>query len=105
MIKLTKRYFECFSNQDIDALSDMFSDNITLKDWNTFVSGKRHVLDVIKGIYEAVTEISVVPTLIVSSGNTVISEISINVNSEIIEAVDVIEYSDGKIMAIRAYKN
>ncbi len=101
----TKQYFEYFSNQDIDSLSEMFADDITLKDWSVFASGKSQVLDVIRGIYKQVEHIAIVVTLMIDYGDIVMSEIAIDVDGDIIKAVDVIEYKDGKIAAIRAYKN
>ena len=103
--KRTQQYFEHFSNQDIDLLSEMFADDITLKDWSVSVSGKSQVLDVIRGIYSQVEQIAVVVNLMVYCGDRVMSEIEINIDGDTIEAVDVIEYKDGKISAIRAYKN
>ena len=40
MKELVKKYFEYFSNKDIEKLSDMFSEEIILQDWDIFVKVK-----------------------------------------------------------------
>ena len=45
------QYFKDFSNQNIEALSEMFSEDIHLCDWNIDVTGKENVINAIKDIY------------------------------------------------------
>ncbi len=40
------KYFQVFSDKNIDTLSEMFSDDVELRDWNIFASGKKNVVDV-----------------------------------------------------------
>jgi hypothetical protein len=104
LVGLTKKYFQCFCDQNVDGLSEMFADDIKLKDWANDVSGKEAVLEVIKGIYVAAVHVDITPDLITSEGNTVMAEILITAGSAALEVVDVIEFENDKIKAIRAYK-
>lgn len=49
---ILKKYFTNFSNKNIFELNRMFSKNITLKDWNIDVTGKKKVLNVNKKIFK-----------------------------------------------------
>jgi ketosteroid isomerase-like protein len=40
-----EEYFTTFSNQDLDGLSKMFSDDVILVDWDINANGKEEVLD------------------------------------------------------------
>ena len=48
MIDKVLQYFKNFSNQNIEALAESFSEDIHLCDWNIDVEGKENVLDAIK---------------------------------------------------------
>ena len=41
MKEFIKKYFEHFSNKDLEKLSDMFSEEIVLQDWNIIAEGKK----------------------------------------------------------------
>ncbi len=99
------QYFEHFQNKDIDALSELFCDDITLKDWSISASGKEEVLDAIKNIYNSVEHITISQPLILSNDHVVMAQITIGVDKDTLEVVDIIEYRDDKIESIRAYKS
>ena len=104
--QLAKQYFETFSNKDIEALSEMFSDDIFLRDWEIQASGKSEVIAANKNIFSSVETINVRPTHIYCDNSTVIAELQITVNGDInLLVTDIIEFDDsGKIIDIRAYK-
>ncbi len=106
LINSSKEYFETFSNKDIDGLSDMFSDDVFLRDWEIEASGKDNVLEANKNIFSSVETININPIHIYSDKNTVIAELDIVVNSETsLLVTDIIDFDDeGKIKNIRAYK-
>ena len=58
MIDKVLQYFKDFSNQDIEALSESFSEDIHLCDWNIDVHGKENVLREIQKIYDGVEPVS-----------------------------------------------
>jgi ketosteroid isomerase-like protein len=104
-INLTFEYFTKFSNKDISALNDMFTDDITLTDWDINVSGKTNVLDANKNIFDNVKSISIIVKNIAENNNFVFAEIDITINSEtLLNVVDVIEFRKEKIKSICAYK-
>jgi hypothetical protein len=99
-------YFELFSNKDLKRLEEMFSDEITLRDWEIQEKGKSSVLQANKKIFDSVKSISVNPIHIYSDEQTVIAELEIMVNNtDRILVVDLISFDEtGKIIKISAYK-
>ena len=57
--KLAKTYFEAFSNKDINTLTNMFSDEIYLRDWGNRHKGKRNVTLATENIFKSVDSITV----------------------------------------------
>ena len=99
-------YFRAFSNKDISLLSNMFSIDIVLQDWEIYAKGKEKTLDAVQNIFDSVETISVNPINLYEEESTVISELEILVNNkETICVVDIITYDEtNKIVSIRAYK-
>ena len=56
--KLARRYFEAFSNKDINTLTNMFSDEIYLRDWEIDTKGKRNVTLATENIFKSVDSIT-----------------------------------------------
>jgi len=101
------QYFEAFSNKDIVTLEKMFSDDVTLKDWEVFACGKDEVIDANKNIFNSVDTIKVTPLeFYFNSDKSYAVLISINVNeSEIIKVIDVVKFnSNNLIVSIEAFK-
>ena len=67
MIDKVLQYFKDFSNQNIEALSEMFSEDIHLCDWNIDVTGKENVLREIQKIYDGVESITIKPVYFYSN--------------------------------------
>ena len=67
MIDKVLQYFKDFSNQNIEALSEMFSEDIHLCDWNIDVHGKENVINAIKDIYNSVDSITIKPVYFYSN--------------------------------------
>ena len=99
-------YFKVFSKKKIDELSKLFSDDITLRDWENNTSGKTEVLNVNKKILNNVESINVVPVNLYKNENKIIAELEIIINcKEKIFVVDIISFNnDGKIKSIKAFK-
>ena len=99
-------YFKVFSKKKIDELSELFSDDITLRDWENNASGKSEVLNVNKKIFNNVESINVVPVNLYKNENKIIAELEIIINGkEKILVVDIISFNnDGKIKSIKAFK-
>jgi len=106
MRELVTKYFEDFSNKDLEKLSDIFSEEITLQDWDILAEGKQNVLEANKNIFNSVDIISVNLNELYIDDNvaTCIIEIVIN-NEETLKVIDIIKINtDGKIKEISAYK-
>lgn len=107
--KLTE-YFQTFSNQDLDGLSEMFSDDVILVDWEINANGKEEVLEANKNIFQSVDTILVVPYFYYEGEEAYAIEIDVIVNAgqeteETLQVVDIISFNnEGLIQSIEAYK-
>lgn len=100
-------YFQNFSNKDIQSLSEMFSESVSLVDWNINVVGKNNVIAANQEIFNSVDTIEVNPIHFYFDGeNSFAVEIQITINkTEFLEVVDVIFFDYmGLIQSIKAYK-
>ena len=103
--QLATQYFETFSNKDLTGLSELFTDNVNLRDWERSASGKAGMLAANKDIFDAVDTITVTPLSLYEENSTVIAEIEVLVNNEIkLLVVDVLKFEDNKISSVIAYK-
>ena len=104
-------YFLAFEQKDIDTLSDMFHQDVCLKDWNILARGKKSVLAANAEIFKAFDKITVLVENLYLSNMTAIAELSILADDEVpLPVVDVITFhpdlEDGrfKIQSIVAYR-
>ena len=106
LIECCKYYFKVFSDQNIDELSKLFADDIELRDWENFSSGKSNVVLTNKKIFDNVESINVKPKNIYQDGNVIIAELDILINGkEKILVVDIISFNESaKICRINAFK-
>jgi hypothetical protein len=103
LIEKTERYFMLFSTKNLDELEELYSDNITLIDWNGEWHGKQSVLDMNKTLFE--NNIRIDYHRIGYSNLTTYGQITIKVNETKLKVIDVIDWTtDGKILKIEAYK-
>jgi len=104
--KLTIEYFDLFSRKNIIELKKMFSEDVSLHDWDVSCYGKVNVVNFIESIFNNVDKIVIEPIRIYSEHSTVITELDIFISDTVrLLVVDVIEYNkDNEIVAIRAYK-
>ncbi len=106
---LTHKYFNHFSNKNLDEISAMFSKHIELVDWSLNEKGIKNVTKAYKNIFDGVISIRVIPYHIYVDDLTAIAQIKIDVETEdgveILEVVDIIQYDeDAKIRRVTAYK-
>ena len=99
-------YFEAFSRHDLKGLGAMFSDKVTLTDWDIVKHGKDAVLDANKSIFDSFPLIKIRFERAYISGRSVASEIVIHLDSSTsFGVVDVLDFDDdGLIVSVRAYK-
>ena len=106
MLKIvTKQYLKVFSEKNIPKLHSFFSKNITLRDWNVDIKGKKNILEENKKFFKSANLIKIKIYKIFENKNTIIVEFSIAVNkSKPTFIVDIIEFNkNNKIKSIRAY--
>jgi hypothetical protein len=104
--KLALEYFYRFTLKDLSAVSDMFSEDIRLHDWENDATGKKDVVSVYEKIFNGVDTIAVTPAALYKDSETVVAELVITINGkERILVTDVLSFdTDGKIESVRAYK-
>jgi ketosteroid isomerase-like protein len=107
MIEKACNYFEAFSSKDLDTLTKLYSEDVTLADWKPlFFDGKEQVLDANKTLFESVESVNIVVKRIGSNDKNVFAEIDILINDTTqLFVVDILEFDQNqKIKSIRAYK-
>ena len=113
-----RKYFNAFSNKDIDTLETMFDKDVTLTDWEISAEGLLPVCRANEEIFRNVLRITAIPEDILIDGNNVCALLTIEVitegtdptndfaeNHETLKVVDLITLTnDLKIKAISAFK-
>ena len=107
MIQLVQDYFDAFSAQNLEKLSELYSDNVMLNEWNENVLvGKEKVLEVNKKLFDQFKSIRVE---VVSSSTdedyrVSLNEIVVKLDDQKVKVVDIIRFFDNKITSITAYR-
>ena len=106
MKEIIKKYFEYFSNKDIEMLKSLFSKNVTLKDWEINVNGFDEVVQANIKIFDNVETIQVTLVEYYEHKKSCVCLIDILVNKkEILNVIDIIRFDENnKISEISAYK-
>ena len=105
-IELVLEYFKNFTDKNLDALGNMFADEVKLTDWNIKAVGKQQVLNENKSIFDNVGNINILVNNMAKDGDAVFSEIQVVLDEGIpIKVVDIIFFDmHNKIVEIKAYK-
>ena len=113
-----RKYFQAFSNKDIDTLETMFDKDVTLTDWEISAEGLLPVCRANEEIFRNVLRITAIPEEILIDGNNVCAMLTIEVitegtdptndfaeNHETLKVIDLITLTnDLKIKSISAFK-
>jgi len=98
-------YFDLFSNKNLEDLSELFDEEVTLVDWEISAFGKKNVISANRNIFNNVSTIKVDVVDIFKKENEYSCQLVITINDlEKIDVVDIIKFKDGKIISIKAYK-
>jgi hypothetical protein len=96
-------YFTAFNKKDLVSLDSLYSDDITLKDWNGMWTGKQSVLDINQLLFNQHPTLNITLNRIDTKSNTSYCYISIGLENERLEVLDCISLNeDGKISYIDA---
>ncbi|WP_394224026.1 nuclear transport factor 2 family protein [Alteromonas gracilis] len=100
-----KHYLKCYENKDLESISSLFSEDITLRDWKISVSGYENALAETRKNFKNAESLSISILNIMESEDSVSAELKIVVNNEeVLSVVDVLTFNDkGLISSIRAY--
>ena len=100
-----ERYLTCYASKDIDSISEMFAEDVMLRDWKVFVSGKLNALVETKKNFANAGPIEIDILTRLESTDSIAGELKITVDgSEVLFVVDVIKFdSSGLISSIQAY--
>lgn len=101
-------YFNFFSKKDLQGLKNMFSDDITLIDWEILESGIENVTKANENIFNSINtiEVTLLNVYKEDNQNNFSCEIEIIINgNELLKVIDVICFDkNDKINLISAYK-
>ena len=110
-LEIAKNYFKMFSKKDINGLSKIFSENITLRDWNFNGKNKKEVIEINEKIFSSikVIHIKILSMCFFSKLNTpeikIFADLEIkDENNNISLVLDILTFKDYKITSIVAYK-
>ena len=59
LIKLSKQYFNAFSNQSLSLLENIYAENIELIDWDQKIYGKQEVIAANLAFFNSIKKIKV----------------------------------------------
>jgi len=106
LIKLAKKYFDLFSNKDIQNLKKLFAEDIILKDWEIEVKGIKEVVKANEKIFNSVETIVVTPIDIYQDNFILVCVIDITINdTEKLKVIDILKFDENKkIKEISAFK-
>lgn len=98
-------YLDSYAAKDIEAIDQLFADDIILRDWKIRVVGKALALTETQKNFDAVDQLKIDVLATYESEDTVAAELKIVIdNSEELYVTDVITFNqEGKITSIRAY--
>jgi ketosteroid isomerase-like protein len=107
MNNIVEKYFEAFAAKDMEALSNLYHDDIVLNEWNMnkFV-GKAAVLEANRQLFAQFKDIDVTISSSGEDGELPLSlnEIVLSLDGHLVRAVDAIQIIDEKIIYIMAYR-
>jgi steroid delta-isomerase len=98
-------YLHHYETKNLEKISAMFSDDITLRDWKIFVKGKAAALAETKTNFDAAQSIHIELLHLYPAPGGIAGELKIVVDGSIeLFVVDVLEFNnEGRINSIRAF--
>lgn len=98
-------YISAYARKDLHSVSNMFAEDVRLRDWNLSVQGKQAAISETANNFEAARSIDIEVLATHESRGAVAGELRILVNGDTeLHVVDVVEFNEwGHISAIRAY--
>ena len=105
MMEIANQYFTAWNNHDLNALRNLFNENIVLQDWDIHEIGIENVLKANSNIFNTVPLIKVEIFNMAISNNKIMVELKVLLNEHLsMDVVDVLEIDNNLIKSIKAYK-
>lgn len=102
--KLTETYVAAFNGKDLPGCAALMHDDFALEDPVVKrVEGKKAVLAVVGGMFEANAKLSFRARNIFVDANTSLIEFVLELGGKVLTGVDVIEWRGDKMAELRAY--
>lgn len=99
------KYQKAFNDRDLNKLSELFDNKITLKDWDIEEKGKKNVMKAILKIFKSVKNIKCIPLQTIIDKKIAVCELIIVANKIRVNVVDIIKFNNNKkIISIKAFK-
>jgi hypothetical protein len=96
-------YFKAFNERDLETLSELYSEDVTLKDWMGRWETKPMVLEENQNLFTSQPNLSITLNRIENKSNTSYCYISIELEDTKLEVLDCIYFNEGgKISHIEA---
>ncbi|WP_431048517.1 nuclear transport factor 2 family protein [Roseateles sp. L2-2] len=98
-------YLRRYAAKDLDGIASMFSEEVTLRDWNLSVKGREAAIAETRKNFESATSLQIEVLHVLENTNSVAGELRILVDGHIeLFVVDVLDFdAEGRITAIRAF--
>jgi steroid delta-isomerase len=98
-------YLHAYASRDIDRVSELLADDVTLRDWKIAVRGKEAAVAETRANFEAARSIEIQPMRLYDGDASVAGELRILVDGRIeLFVIDILDFDpQGKIRAIRAF--
>ena len=106
LFDLTRSYAEAFGARDAQRVSALLHDDVVLEDPQAGpVSGRDAVMALNRSIFESCGSMACRARTILVEGDRSVLEFELDLDGKLIRGVDILEWRDGRIAAIRAYVN
>ena len=103
---LSEKYISVFTAKDLNGLAVLMDENFVLEDpLVKRIEGKKLSLEAISKIFSGCNSLSFTAKNIFQDGNTTFIEFVLDLDETRLEGVDIIQWHDGKMLALRAYLN
>jgi steroid delta-isomerase len=98
-------YIHHYETKNVEKISEMFADDITLRDWKILVTGKTAALAETRLNFDAARSIQIQTLRLYEATGSIVGELKIVVDGSIeLFVVDVVDFdSEGRIKSIRAF--
>jgi len=100
----TKKYIEAFDAKDLEAIELLLDTEFVLEDPVVKrIKGKGEALKIIQGIFDSCDKLSFTAKNIYQDESTTFIEFTLILDEIILQGVDILEWSNNKIIELRAY--